>query len=212
MKNKRCEFNGFTLIELLVAVAIVGVLAAIAVPNFLNAMVRANVSKARADLKAIANAVEYYRLERADYPHSPVYAGARAYNFRERYRVLTTPVAYIASAPLDPFPRRSVYEFDPTVDLRYEYPGADVYAYFRSDKAGPNGNYNFGDDKWMISSSGPDGMIQYLGWFPPDETQAEELCSLCRIDVPFIQLVAVVYDPSNGLVSAGEIIRWNIGG
>src|SRR6266545_3682317 len=69
MMNPRLEFMpakrekyGFTLIELLIVVAIIAVLAAIAVPNFLEAQTRAKVSRCKADLKTIATAFEAYVL------------------------------------------------------------------------------------------------------------------------------------------------------
>ena len=59
--------KGFTLIELLIVVAIIGILAAIAVPNFLNAQIRAKVSKVQADFRSLATAIESYRLEFGNY-------------------------------------------------------------------------------------------------------------------------------------------------
>lgn len=56
--------NGFTLIELLVVVAIFGILASIAVPNFLNAQVRTKVARSYADMKTVANGVEQLRIDK----------------------------------------------------------------------------------------------------------------------------------------------------
>ena len=53
--------RAFTLIELLVVVAVIAILAAIALPNFLEAQTRAKVSRVAADLRTIATALETYR-------------------------------------------------------------------------------------------------------------------------------------------------------
>ncbi len=60
--------KGFTLIELLIVVAIIAILAAIAVPNFLEAQVRAKVSRAKSDMRTIATALESYASEYNAYP------------------------------------------------------------------------------------------------------------------------------------------------
>ncbi len=60
--------GGFTLIELLIVVAIIAILAAIAVPNFLEAQTRAKVSRVKADVRSIATALEAYRIDQNLYP------------------------------------------------------------------------------------------------------------------------------------------------
>ncbi len=59
---------GFTLIELLIVVAVIAILAAIAVPNFLEAQVRSKVSRTRADMAAVSSAIRSYYADHNRYP------------------------------------------------------------------------------------------------------------------------------------------------
>lgn len=65
----RRRTSGFTLVELLLAVAIIGILAAIAVPNLANAVQRARQRRTMTDMRAVANAVSSYGVDWVAVPH-----------------------------------------------------------------------------------------------------------------------------------------------
>jgi general secretion pathway protein G len=60
--------KGFTLIELLIVVAIIGIIAAIAIPNLLNAIDRGKQKRTMADIRSIGTAVEAYSVDTNIYP------------------------------------------------------------------------------------------------------------------------------------------------
>lgn len=62
--------KGFTLIELLIVVAIIGIIAAIAVPNLLTAIQRSKRSRTAADLRAIGTALGSYNVDNNQFPTS----------------------------------------------------------------------------------------------------------------------------------------------
>ncbi len=64
----RRNTRGFTLIELLIVVAIIGIVAAIAIPNLLNAIDRGKQKRSMVDIRSVATAVEGYAIEFNYYP------------------------------------------------------------------------------------------------------------------------------------------------
>jgi len=72
--------TGFTLIELLIVVAIIGIIAAIAIPNLLNAIDRGKQKRSMADMRSLGTAVESYSVDVNFYPISTSMASISSLN------------------------------------------------------------------------------------------------------------------------------------
>lgn len=92
--------KGFTLIELMIVIAIIAILAAILIPNFLHARAESQTAACEGNEKQIATALEEYAVDNAgQYPIAGTVNGAAF-----------MPLVYMANAPTDPV-NGSFYKF-----------------------------------------------------------------------------------------------------
>lgn len=200
------QAKAFTLIELLIVVAIIAILAAIAVPNFLEAQTRSKVSRVKADMRTVATGIEAYSVDWNEYPpmYDANYPGVSWGTLSEppfHARVsstLTTPVSYLTSLPSDPFRANTaaLSGFLSNVQDR------QVYFSFPYFIANPAFDEDFSSaetfriarqlaGQWLMYSVGPDN----------DEFNEGGAVAVYRD-----------YDPTNGTISLGNIFRTQASG
>ena len=212
--------KAFTLIELLIVVAIIAILAAIAVPNFLEAQVRSKVSRARADIRSLATGLEAYRVDNIAYPSGNDYNVSSRLSINpptQQYLVLerlSTPVAYMTSGILpDPFKARNrSHRIDPVTGapdprdfLQSELEQEGSYKYL-STTMPPSSNVlaltqlplTSGKAFWALWSVGPTLM----------KPQVAGTGLLSTSPMATSQAVSAwIYDSTNGTISRGGIFR-----
>lgn len=185
------QVRAFTLIELLIVVAIIGVLAAIAVPNFLNAQMRSMVARVKADQRGYATAMEAYFLDQNGYPLERD-CGC---TYIQYCTELTTPIAYISTVHIpDPFKQEpSQY----AQGCRDDWAG--TYHYVNYDGIWGHCVYGgrFNPKAYVIMSYGPDRYQNGAEHFP--------YCYNFNSNVK--QCWDLIYSSSNGLRSSGDIAR-----
>jgi len=185
------------LVELLIVVAIIAILAAIALPNFLQAQVRSRVSAAEMDMRNIAIGLESYRVDHNRYPNPIPPAVLVADDPTYIHIALSTPIVYLSKYMEDPF-LRSIYPLsDHRRLIHYSLvdfaPDSTYYELWLGNPVTAYDLRNNGSKIWMLSSAGPD--LQRS--FTPNVGKR-------LVEVPF-------YDPTNGTPSPGEVIRSNMG-
>lgn len=228
--------KGFTLIELLIVVAIIAILAAIAVPNFLEAQTRSKVSRAKADLRSLVVALESYAVDNNSYPYilsrpkaSDDFWKSRRFlcfggfpfvnnNVPDKPGSLTTPIAYMSKTPRDPFDNyRGANEF--IIPLRYERAGFGYDDGIRETAGSGEGVYiNVPNDaNGGLLGDGPDDN-HYDYFRDPNHTPRRYV--LWSVGPYYESIFAVPddsnytsryninnrYDPTNGTMSNGRIL------
>lgn len=196
-KPRMRRATGFSLVELLIVVAIIAIVAAIAVPNLLEAQVRAKVARARSDLRTFATGIETYFVDNGAYPPSESFLAT------VDLQRLSTPVAYLTNAAArDPFGTPAINLPDGTAEN-----AARGYAYMA---------YNSGSRFFQFEPAACSA-VPFTGWSVVSQGPNQELDGAASLvfrtcplaPVAFMDdLAGRIYDPTNGTVSRGDLIRF----
>lgn len=141
IKNNRKK-SGFTLIEIMVVLVIIGIMAALIVPNVMSRLGDARKTAAKSDIVTIMNALKLYNLDNFRYPTSA--QGLEALQNKPTISPIPNNYkegGYLDKLPLDPW--QNPYQ--------YVNPGrhgdVDVYSF------GPNGPSSEGDNAPQVIGS-----------------------------------------------------------
>lgn len=214
--------RAFTLIELLIVVAIIAILAAIAVPNFLEAQTRSKVSRVKSDMRTMTTGIESYFVDFNVYPACHRFGISLRDSPSEPLVLerLSTPISYLTSVTFnDPFIFKTriqnsdsqgmatnpdVVNIDPAFDTVAKastliYQSFSPYGRWQTTMDGFNGAFEFKGTAYILHSVGPDGNYYNLGGVLANDDISQ---------LPFT--MALMYDPTNGTISRGSI--WRAGG
>jgi prepilin-type N-terminal cleavage/methylation domain-containing protein len=195
--------RAFTLIELLIVVAIIAILAAIAVPNFLEAQTRAKVSRVRADSRTVVTGLEAYAVDYNKYPvprYSPQQTSGNKFSGAQfipggihpvvggQTGGLTSPISYLTSSKLKDIFAVGVFDEDRS-DLFFQ--NLDIWT-----APGPGVLEKEGASNPNILTDTTFRDVKYgsykVGSLGPDKDYSAG---------------ANIYDPTNGSISSGDIYR-----
>ncbi len=194
------RIRAFTLIELLIVVAIIAILAAIAVPNFLEAQTRARVSRTVSDLRNVELAMETYYIDNNSYPASyreQIIPINSTLSHMDR-RLVTTPIAYLSEFPKDIFHAHQGGVFQSVVGGQREY-WIYTVRYVNGSGYGNTGVGDYPRDAYYSWSEGPDRDLNSPVWLTLPRCIRNEAKTEPNMKG------GIRYDPTNGTISVGDL-------
>lgn len=197
--------KGFTLIELLIVIAIILILIAIALPNFLAAQIRGKIAAAQSDLYAATTAIESFRIDKRYYPPDgrwnmglqpflndlmrrkpPNINYINYWRFNDHHE-LTTPIPYMKQLPREPFVQGTfwwdgsfLYENTENIATEYKRPETTEVRNVTNGR--------------QLKLAGKTRVLWHLSSLGPDQEKNDAF--------DWIE-----YNPTNGLVTRGDIYR-----
>ncbi len=194
--------KAFTLIELLIVVAIIAILAAIAIPNFLEAQTRSKVSRMMADMRSVSVGIESYYVDNNSYMpgfnippwNSPVHYGIWA---------LTTPLAYITQGKVKDIFDRNPYQTQAGLLMWDLFDANNVIIESSTGAPGGPPTSNNKGVYWMLMSRGPDHTSGFYSTDPEYDIRTR----IIMAETDLGEFLNTIYDPTNGTVSNGNIYR-----
>jgi type II secretion system protein G len=147
--------KGFTLIELLIVVAIIGIIAAIAIPNMLNAVERARQKRAVGEIKGLAHAMQGFKVDYTGYPNmSHLGALPAVWSFNDANGRPAVVPDYIQAVPLsDPWKHTYWYFCGPDVAVASPQLGQTTSDHYVIASLGSDGGFGGPADPGSIMAN-----------------------------------------------------------